>query len=154
MPPCKPRIRRKRLTNVKANGVYRKTTLCRYRNDCRWHLFTNKKTPCQPNSCARVLQKSWWCVCVFITEVHRATCSCFNTSAMTGSVIEKSTWIASTTPIITCQRGLSHLGGMVLITKTIQCEISQIITGTLSQPRTRNKFHMRTNTCGQDAFQT
>ena len=27
--------------------------------------------------------------CVFITEVHRATCSCFNTSATTGSVTEK-----------------------------------------------------------------
>ena len=70
MPACKTRIRRKRLTSVKANGMYRKTILCKYRNDRRWHPFANKKTPCQPNSCASVPQKSLWCgVCVH----HRST---------------------------------------------------------------------------------
>ena len=71
-----PSIQRKRLTSVKANGVYHKTTLCKYRNDPRWHLFTIKKTPCQPNSCANVLQKSWWCG-LFSSRNFTRKCRCF-----------------------------------------------------------------------------
>ena len=76
MPPCKPSIQRKRLASVKANGVYHKTKLCKYRNDPRWHLFSIKKTPCQPNSCANVLPEILVVWSVFITEPHRATRSC------------------------------------------------------------------------------
>ena len=105
-------------------GVYHKATLCKYRNDRRWDLCANKKTSCQPNSCANVLQKSCW-YGVFITELYRATCSCFQHKD-DDKLRQRVTrgWLPP------CQssfvnESLSDLGGMVFITKTIQYERSK-----------------------------
>ena len=152
MPTCKTRIRRKRLTSVKANGMYRKTTLCKYRNDRRWHPFANKKTPCQPNSCANVLQKSWWC----------GVCSSRKCTVPHVAVSTQARWLA---PSLKKHVDSFHHADHHLSTRTYQIlvvwcssqkpystNVAKIITGTLSQPKTLNKFQMRTNTSGQDTF--
>ena len=147
----KPRFRNKRPARVMVMGEYHKTTLCKYPNDRRWDLCANKKTSCQPNSCANVLQKSCW-YGVFITEPHRATCSCFqhkDDDKLRPRITRG--WLPP------CQssfvnESLSDLGGMEFITKTHNTNVARIITGTFSQTRTLNKFHMRTNTSGQDTL--
>ena len=55
-----PRFRNKRPASVIVIGVYHMTTLCTCSTDHRWDLFASKKTPCQPNSCAKILLTSWW----------------------------------------------------------------------------------------------
>ena len=118
MPTCKTRIRSKRLANVKAKDVYH--------SDRRWHLFANKKTPCQPNLCGSKCPPQILVVrYVFITELLRAKCCCFcdegdewlrhkNTSG----------WLPPCQPSLV-KESLSDLGGTVFITETIQYEYSK-----------------------------
>ena len=124
-----------------------------YHSDRRWHLFANKKTPCQPNLCGCVLQKSWWCgVC------SSRNCSVPNvvvstTKAMTGSVTK--------TLVDGFHHANHHLSKRVSQILVVWCSsqkpystnIGRIITGTLSQPRTLNKVRVRTNTSEQYNFE-
>ena len=120
--------------------MYHKTTLCKYRNDRRWHLFTIKKTPCQPNSCANVLQKSWWCGLFSSRNCTVPKCSCFlNTDD--DWLRHKNTrgWLPPCQPSLV-KESLSDLGGLVFIAKNIQHECSK---------DHHWDHHMRTNTSGQ-----
>ena len=48
-------------------GVHHKTTLCKYRNDRRWHLFANKKSMSNLTHVQTILLISWW------NDVHHGT---------------------------------------------------------------------------------
>ena len=117
---CQPRFR-----NIRPASVTAQTTLCKYRNDRRWHLFTNKKTSCQPNSCANVLQKSWWCGLFSVPKCH-----CFQHKGDDWICQWKDTWIASTMPTITCQRKPLRFWWYGVHKKTYSTNVARIITGT------------------------
>ena len=136
MPKCKTRIRSKRLANVKAKDVYH--------SDRRWHLFANKKTPCQPNLCGSKCPPEilvvWY---VFITQLLRAKCCCF--------CDESDEWLRhknTSGRLPPCQpslvkESLSDLGGTVFITRPLSTNLAMFIARTCSQ-RLSKKINKRT----------
>ena len=145
MPPCKTRIRSKRLANVKAKDVYH--------SDRRWHLFANKKTPCQPNLCGSKCPPEIlvvWCgsvVCVHHGTAPCQSCCCFCDK---GNIDEwlrhknTSGWL----PLPVCQpslvkESLSDLGGTVFITRPLSTNLAMFIARTCSQ-RLSKKINKRT----------
>ena len=87
--------------------------------------------------------------CVFIIEVHRATCSCFDTSAMTGSVTK-----THVDGFHHANHHLSKRASQSLVVwsssqKLYNTNIAKIIIGTSSLTRTLNKCHLRINTSRQ-----
>ena len=126
MPPCKPSTRRKRLASVKANGVYHKTTLCKYRNDRRRHLFANNVNQTRVGVSSRNPGGK-----VFITRKHTVpNVAVFNTRTMTGSVTK-----THVDGFHHANHHLSKKASQILVVwcssqKTYSTNVARIITGT------------------------
>ena len=67
---CQPRFRNRRPARIMVMGAYHKTTLCKYRNDRRWHLFAHKKSISNLTLVKTNLPISWW------NDVHHGTRQC------------------------------------------------------------------------------